>query len=73
MAFSGRCSRCGSNSFRADRSLAGRLVCTKCGTPAGQGNINRTYQRNTRSINRRWKWWLIGLGVLILVVILQSA
>jgi len=27
------CPRCGSWSVRADRSLAGRMVCGRCGTP----------------------------------------
>ena len=30
---SSRCNSCGGFSFRADRALAGRLVCNNCGTP----------------------------------------
>ncbi len=29
------CYRCGNSQFRADRALAGRLICSVCGTPAG--------------------------------------
>jgi hypothetical protein len=31
------CQNCGSRRFRADRSMAGRLVCQSCGLAAGLG------------------------------------
>ena len=59
------CPRCGSWSVRADRSLAGRMVCGNCGTPL-QG-VQRTGQRKrilpvfTGSGRGRWRWWLLAL------------
>ncbi|MEO1003915.1 MAG: hypothetical protein AAFX65_12505 [Cyanobacteria bacterium J06638_7] len=35
------CPDCGSWSVRADRSLAGRLVCGRCGKPLGAGAARR--------------------------------
>ena len=32
------CPRCGSLTYRADRSLAGRLICSQCGAPYGSIN-----------------------------------
>ena len=63
------CPQCGSWSVRADRSLAGRMVCGRCGTPL-QG-VQRQGGRSTRPqlVRRRlpqlgrgsWRWWLLGL------------
>ncbi|MEY4772655.1 MAG: hypothetical protein RLZZ346_1910 [Cyanobacteriota bacterium] len=52
------CPRCGSWSVRADRSLAGRLVCGRCGSPL-QGAAGRR-PRAQRS-PRRWRWLLLAL------------
>ncbi|TCD57169.1 transcriptional regulator [Synechococcus sp. BS55D] len=66
MGISCRCRQCGCRSFRADRSLAGRLVCARCGCPVGQGRAAFRQERFSSSRwVRRWGWWL----VLILVVI----
>ncbi len=57
------CPRCGSWSVRADRSLAGRMVCGRCATPL-QGikrNGKTTAPLNVGS--RSWRWWLLGLVV----------
>jgi len=35
------CPHCGSWSVKADRSLAGRLVCGRCGKPLGPGAARR--------------------------------
>ena len=57
------CPRCGSWSVRADRSLAGRMVCGRCGTPL-QG-VARSSKQALRLASRRgrWVWWLLGLLV----------
>lgn len=60
------CPRCGSWSVRADRSLGGRMVCGRCGTPlqgvkrggAGKGVLPSLPSRG------RWRWWLLGLVVI---------
>ena len=36
------CSYCGSRNFRADRSLAGRMVCRNCGNPYSPRNHLRS-------------------------------
>ena len=56
------CPQCGSWSVRADRSLAGRMVCGRCGTPL-QG-VNRRQPGPARlGLPRRgrWRWWLLAL------------
>ena len=67
-----RCSRCGSTSFRADRSLGGRLVCSHCGTPAGQ----RVRSEGRASVGPRRKgvrfWVILALMALVLVLVVQS-
>ena len=67
------CPRCGSTSIRADRSLGGRLVCTNCGAFIGQGTTTRSHQHSLREVNRQWIWWILGLGTLLLIIIIQSS
>ena len=65
------CPNCGSWSVRADRSLAGRMVCGRCGSPlagrAAQGRRSKPQQRARNPFNpsftmRSPGWWgLIGL------------
>ena len=67
-----RCSRCGSTSFRADRSLGGRLVCSHCGTPADQrvGGLRRP------AVTTRRKglafWLVVAVIAFLLVILIQS-
>ena len=49
------CSQCGSWTIRADRSLAGRMVCGRCGTPIKSAGSLRT--------RRRSPWRLVTLAV----------
>jgi hypothetical protein len=55
------CLRCGSWSVRSDRSLAGRMVCGRCGTPLQGG------KRGRQGLLPIWPgrfsscWWLLGL------------
>ena len=47
------CLYCGSYNFRADRSLAGRLVCNNCGNPYSSRKINfvkKAFNSNYRYI-----------------------
>ncbi|MFM7651686.1 MAG: zinc ribbon domain-containing protein [Vulcanococcus sp.] len=66
------CPQCGSWSVRADRSLAGRMVCGRCGTPLQgvQRQGGRSGPRRLALFNPRvrwrggrggWRWWLAGL------------
>ncbi|RZO13067.1 MAG: transcriptional regulator, partial [Synechococcus sp. MED-G135] len=60
---------CGSRSWRADRSLGGRLVCARCGAPQGSVVVRSRPRGSQQRIQISWWWWLL-LG-LALVVILQ--
>lgn len=55
------CPHCGSWSVKADRSLAGRLVCGRCGRPLGTGPARQTNRpgrrRGTGVARRRLPWW----------------
>ncbi len=62
------CPQCGSWSVRADRSLAGRMVCGRCGTPL-QGVQRQGRSARPPLLRRRlprlgrgpWRWWLLAL------------
>ena len=64
------CPNCGSWAMKADRSLAGRMVCARCGQPlalralAG-GNIRRG--RPWLSLPRPHRHWRNWLGVALVV------
>jgi hypothetical protein len=54
------CPHCGSWSVKADRSLAGRLVCGRCGKPLGPGVARRARASGPRS---PWPWLAALLAV----------
>ena len=61
-----RCRNCGANSFRADRALAGRLVCNQCGIPYG----NKVSPKNKfirRGINTNIIYLMLAVLIIILV------
>jgi hypothetical protein len=60
------CPHCGSWSVRADRSLAGRMVCGRCGTPL-QGVQGRGGRGPVRARPR------VRLGWLVLAVVGTAA
>ena len=71
------CQNCGSRRFRADRALAGRLICQSCGLAAGarpnQRRTNRKPASHATVQSRRWLlWFLLLIGVAIVVVVLTS-
>ncbi len=56
------CYHCGSSTFRADRALAGRLICANCSAPLDTRNSKfRIIKTNRRS--------KIGFYLLIIVFI----
>ena len=62
------CQNCGSRRFRADRSMAGRLVCQSCGLAAGT-RPNRSIDRPSgRSRQQRWRW-LVGLVIVVILIV----
>ena len=71
------CQNCGSRRFRADRALAGRLICQSCGLAAGsRPNKRRANQKPTRNAplqgRMRLVWFLLLIGVAIVVVVITS-
>ena len=62
------CLNCGSREFRADRALAGRLICKRCGYALG----TRPSSQGQRQGGRR-RWLLItALIVTAVLVVLLS-
>jgi len=59
------CPKCGSWSVRADRALAGRMICGRCGQPLGIGAQGKG-RRVGISRPRKAGLWL-GLAALVLV------
>jgi hypothetical protein len=60
------CPSCGSWSVKADRSLAGRYVCGRCGRPLGlraERRVRRQTNPGGRGRGLRRGWWLV-LGLL---------
>jgi hypothetical protein len=57
------CPRCGSWSVRADRSLGGRMVCGRCGTPLQGVKRGGNAKGLLPALPRRgrWRWWLLAL------------
>ena len=61
------CQNCGSRRFRADRSMAGRLVCQSCGLAAGTRSSRSTARPSGRSRQQRWRW-LVGLVIVVILI-----
>ncbi len=68
------CIKCGSVTFRADRSLAGRLVCTRCGSPLfirkgfSSTRFTSTSLVGTK-LNKRLVLFLVLMAILILIIV----
>jgi hypothetical protein len=62
------CPSCGSWAVKADRALAGRMVCARCGHLLGLGASASVTRRRRRRLPlvlpRRWRLWL-GLTGLV--------
>ena len=66
------CQNCGSRRFRADRSMAGRLVCQSCGLAAGTRQSRSTAHTSGRSRQQRWRWLIALVIVVILIALLMG-
>ncbi len=69
-----QCNNCGGRSFLADRALAGRMICTDCGTPIGQRGkiqLNRNLGK-TNTLNKTWVYILIALAVILWIIAINS-
>ena len=62
------CQNCGSRRFRADRSMAGRLVCQSCGLAAGTRPNRSIVRPSGRSRQQRWRW-LVGLVIVVILIV----
>ena len=62
------CQNCGSRRFRADRSMAGRLVCQSCGLAAGTRPNRSAARPSGRSRQQRWRW-LVGLVIVVILIV----
>ena len=63
---SSQCNICGSSQFRADRALAGKLICTKCGSPVGSRR-NRLHQNNVARSSKRINQNVILFIIMIII------
>ncbi len=65
-----RCSNCNGKSFFADRSLAGRLVCSSCGIALGSKS-NYSFLKSSLSQRKLTKLhYLIIIGLIIAILII---
>lgn len=64
------CNICGSRDSRADRALAGRMVCNACGAPYG---ATRSIKRriNSYSILNKKNIFVLLLGAVFIIIILN--
>ncbi len=61
------CLKCGCSNFIADRALAGRIVCSRCGTPYERGNAFIAKRSNKKIRNL-----LVILAITIFTIVLIS-
>jgi len=71
------CPHCGNWSVKADRSLAGRLVCGRCGRPLGGNAARRVSQSRPSRFSAGWQrprlpWWGWVLALLAVSAALAS-
>ena len=66
MAF--RCTYCGGNNLRADRALAGRLVCGECGRPVVKNYFVKFNVNSGRGSLLRY--FMIAVFVIFLILFL---
>ncbi|WP_353291494.1 transcriptional regulator [Synechococcus sp. M16CYN] len=63
------CQNCGSRHFRADRSMAGRLICQGCGLAVGSRVRQTSLRQSKQPGSRSWKW-ILGLMVLVIILVI---
>ncbi len=65
-----KCNWCGGQRFVADRALAGKLICSKCGKNYGSG-IQRIENKFLSKviINKHKKLLLYFFGIIIFIII----
>lgn len=71
------CPNCGSWAVKADRSLAGRMVCARCGQLLGAAAREKERRRLGWPLAgagpiQHWRGWL-GLGLLLAISALLAA
>lgn len=69
------CPSCGSWAVKADRSLAGRMICARCGHPLGLGvsaSVTRRRRRVALVLPKRWRIWLSLAGLVGVSAVLAA-
>jgi hypothetical protein len=68
------CPHCGSWSVKADRSLAGRMVCGRCGRALGPAAQRSGPRRRgaVPGVARPWRWLLLLVAVSALLAWLAA-
>jgi len=56
------CFNCGSSSFVSDRSLGGKIVCSKCGSSL--------FRKKTSSLFNKKKLIFLAIGIAIFIIII---
>ena len=56
------CFNCGSSSFVSDRSLGGKIVCSKCGSSL--------FRKNKSSFFNKKKLIFLAIGIAIFIIII---
>lgn len=68
--YSRNCIRCNGTEFYADRALAGRLICRKCGMAVGTRNNNSLSRNYSRSFSISNPTTIIVLALLVMILVL---
>jgi len=63
------CYRCGSNKLVSDRALAGRLVCSVCGTPFDSSRVSQLKLNNYFRFSYTKLLMLFVLTILLIIIL----
>ena len=62
------CLNCGSTNLRADRALAGRIICNDCGSPLGVKSYKRRFDFNLDTRKKSLMlYFIVGLAIVLLL------
>lgn len=60
------CPNCGCTEQRADRALAGRIVCARCSAPYSK------YVKRSRNTNKGFNFLMLMFFIVIIILLLHS-
>ena len=61
------CLNCGSSSLVSDRSLGGKIVCSKCGS----SSFRNTFDMKSYSFFRSNKLIFLAIGIALLIILFR--